>query len=80
MPIFRDSSSTNRTAENGLLGGEGDFVPAFLWRASSQSGFWEGIRRMQCDQKTGLVHSELTFVGIMETGLGTSRKPFLANR
>jgi hypothetical protein len=51
MPSFRNSFSINRTAENGLLGGEGDFVPAFLWRANSQSGFKEGVRRMQCDQK-----------------------------
>jgi hypothetical protein len=29
-------------------------VLAFLWRAHSQSGFKEGIRRMQCDQTPGI--------------------------
>ena len=61
MPIFRDSSSTNRTAENGLLGGEGDFVPAFLWRANSQSDFKQGIRRMQCDQKLRIRRERVDF-------------------
>jgi hypothetical protein len=51
MPVLRDYSHTNRTAENGLLGSEGVTVPAFLRRAHAQSGFDEGIRRMQYDHK-----------------------------
>jgi hypothetical protein len=29
MPVFRDSSSTNRTGENGLVCGEERYCPAF---------------------------------------------------
>ena len=54
MPAFRDNSSTNRTPENGLLGSEYRHDPAFLWRAHMQSGFWEGIRRMQSDHMFGI--------------------------
>jgi hypothetical protein len=42
MPVFRDYSHTNWTAENGLLGSEGVTVPAFLRRAHAQSGFEQG--------------------------------------
>jgi hypothetical protein len=38
----------------------------FLWRAHGQSGFTEDTRRMQCDQKRGFGHRELTSVGIFE--------------
>jgi hypothetical protein len=51
MPVFRDYSEANRTAENGLLVGEGATVPLFLRRAPTQSGFNKCIRRMQGDQK-----------------------------
>jgi hypothetical protein len=54
MSEFRGYFQANRTGENGLLGGEGRAVPAFLWSAEVQSGFKEGIRRMQCDQKLGI--------------------------
>ncbi len=54
MPVFRDYSLTNRTSENGLFRIEWVGVPAFLWRAHAQSGFKEGIRRMQCDHKPGI--------------------------
>jgi hypothetical protein len=53
MPVFRDYSETNRTAENGLLDREGVTAIAFLGRAHAQSGFKQGIRRMQCDHKRG---------------------------
>jgi hypothetical protein len=46
MPIFRDSSSANRTAEKGPLDSEGGIFLAFLWRAHGQSGFEEGTQRM----------------------------------
>jgi hypothetical protein len=42
MPVFRNISSSNRTAENGLLVGEGGTIPAFLQKARAQSGFTEG--------------------------------------
>jgi hypothetical protein len=51
MPIFRDYSQANRTAENGLLGIECGTVLAFLRKAHAQSGFEEDMRRMQCDHK-----------------------------
>jgi hypothetical protein len=50
---FRNIVFTKRTAENGLPDTEGSTVLAFLWRAHAQSGFKEGIRRMQRDQKPG---------------------------
>ena len=54
MPIFRDSSSANRTAEKGPLDSEGGISLAFLWMAHGQSGFEAGIRRMQCDHKPAI--------------------------
>jgi len=51
MPVFRNISSSNRTAENGLPVGKGAPVPPFLRRAHAQSGFETSCRRMQCDQK-----------------------------
>jgi len=60
MPVFRDYSQTNRTPENGLLGIECGVVLDFLQEAHAQSGFTEGIRRMQRDDKPGLGHGELT--------------------
>jgi len=42
MPVFRDYSQTNRTAENGLLSSEGGHLLAFLQRAHAQSGFDKG--------------------------------------
>jgi hypothetical protein len=38
---------TDCSAENGVT------VPAFLRRAHGQSGFNKGLRRMQCDRKSG---------------------------
>jgi hypothetical protein len=74
MPIFRDYSQTNRTAENGLFGSEAVTVPAFLWRAHVQSGFEGGIRRKQCDHNPGIRPCELTFVSALETEFGASHK------
>jgi hypothetical protein len=34
--------------------------------AQTQSGFKEDLRRMQCDQRRGFAHSELTSVGISD--------------
>jgi hypothetical protein len=51
MPVFRDYSQTNRTAENGPHSTECSQRPGFLRKAHAQSGFRYGIRRMQCDQK-----------------------------
>jgi hypothetical protein len=48
-----------------VLGSEGVTAHAFPRGAHVQSGFEEGIRRMQCDQKRGLGHSELTFIDIL---------------
>jgi len=63
---------TDCSAANGVT------VPAFLRRAHAQSGFKEGIRRMQCDQKLGIGDSELTFVGILESDFGVLPiSPFL---
>jgi hypothetical protein len=46
----------------------------FLWRADAQSGFKEGIRRMQCDTSLGFSHSELTFVSTLEPALSASHQ------
>jgi hypothetical protein len=72
MPVFRDYSPTNRTAENGQLGSEWRQCPAFLWRADAQSGFEEHIRRTECDHKRGIQHGELTFLAILESDSGVS--------
>jgi len=50
-------------------------VPAFLRRVHVQSGFEEGMRRMQCDQTPEIADSDLTFVGISESDFGVSHKP-----
>ena len=75
MPVFRGYSQTNRTAENGLLGIECSTVPALLRKAHEQSGFEEGLRRMQCDQKLGIRPSRVNFLRIGETDFDASRKP-----
>jgi|HubBroStandDraft_4_1064222.scaffolds.fasta_scaffold400192_2 hypothetical protein len=49
MPIFRDNSSANRTAEKALLDTEGGIFLTFLWRAHAQSHFGEDMWRMKCD-------------------------------
>jgi hypothetical protein len=51
MPVFRNISSSNRIAENGLPVDKGALVAPFLRRAHVQSGFETSCRRMQCDQK-----------------------------
>src|ERR1700731_4656388 len=61
MPVFRDYSQTNRTAENGLLRSRGLNVLAFLWMAHARSGFDEGIRRMHCDHNPRLRVSRVDF-------------------
>jgi hypothetical protein len=61
MPVFRDSSSTNRTAENDYSAENGVVVPAFLRTPHAQSGFKEGIRRMECDQKPAIRASRVDF-------------------
>ena len=54
VPDFRDISSRTWTGENALLGSEGDTVLVSLWRLHAQSGFREGLRRMERDQKLGI--------------------------
>jgi hypothetical protein len=51
MPVFRNISYKNRTAENEQLKSVGIILLAFLWRTHVESGFKLGVRRMQCDQK-----------------------------
>ncbi len=52
----------------------------FSLGANSQSGFKDGIRRMQCDQQKGFGHGELTFASTLETEVGNRRylSPFCA--
>ena len=57
-PVFRDSSSTNRTGENGLLCSEERYCPGFSLDGQTQPGFEESMRRMRCDQKQNVVASE----------------------
>jgi hypothetical protein len=73
MPIFRDSSSANRTAEKGPLDSEGGIFLAFLWKARAQSGFEEGIRRMQCDHKRAIRPRRVDFASTLETKVGNKR-------
>jgi len=48
IPQQAGLQKTDCKAENGVT------VPAFLRRAHAQSGFKDGSRRMQCDQKPGI--------------------------
>jgi integrase len=66
MPVFRDYSQTNRTAENGLLRSRGLNVLAFLWMAHARSGFDEGIKRMHCDHKAAwhIVKESASRIGV----------------
>jgi hypothetical protein len=66
MPVFRDYSQTNRTTENALLLIECRNILAFLQRANVQSGFEQGVKRMQCDQKVRFRPERLDFAGILE--------------
>ncbi len=66
MPNFRDNYLANRSAEKALLCTEGSYFPAFLWSAHAQSGFTEGIRRMQCDHKPQIRHERVDFVSSLE--------------
>jgi hypothetical protein len=77
VPAFRDYSSTNRTAENRLLGSEHRHDPAFLLRAHMQSGFGEVIRRTQSDHMFGFGYSGLTFVSALGTTFVVSHMPDL---
>jgi hypothetical protein len=52
MPIFRDIRLTKWTAENTLPTAKGVTVQAFLLKAHAQSGFKEGIRRIQSDHQS----------------------------
>ena len=61
MPVFRDYSHTNWTAENGLLGSEGVTVPAFLRRVHAQSGFDRALGECNAITSLGFGHRELTF-------------------
>ena len=45
---LRESCNPFPRGENGVT------APAFLWRGHVHSGFEEGIRRTQCDQKLGI--------------------------
>jgi len=54
-------SSKNRTGENGVLGVEWRRRPGFLRRAQAQSGFEEGMRRMQCDHSARMRPERVDF-------------------
>jgi hypothetical protein len=51
MPVGRDYSSTNRTAENGLLGSEGNHCPEF-----SPEGTW--VVRFQGEHQVNEMRSQ----------------------
>jgi|HubBroStandDraft_2_1064218.scaffolds.fasta_scaffold461001_1 hypothetical protein len=51
MPVFRDISPKNRTAEKELLIQKWGTFMTFLRSAHAQSGFQTGFRRMQCDHR-----------------------------
>jgi hypothetical protein len=72
MPVFRDSSSANRTAENGLLDSEGGIFLDFLWRAHAQSDFEEGIGECNAITSRQFGHEELTFASTLETRSATN--------
>jgi hypothetical protein len=78
MPIFRDSSSANRTAEKGPLDGDGGIFLAFLWRAHARSGFEEGIRRMQCDHKSAIQPRRVDFCQHLKPRSATQRHGSIA--
>jgi hypothetical protein len=50
-------------------------ILAFLRKAHAQSGFKQGIRRMQCDQKPGIQPLRVDFVSILESDSGASHMP-----
>jgi len=77
MPVFRDYSQANQTAENGLLVGEEVTVPPFLRRAPAQSGFKKGSRRMQCDLEAGDLGKAVDFCGVFgKPSSSFPRSPF----
>jgi len=69
MPVFRDSCFTNRTAENGLLFVYEVSVTSFLRSTYSQSGFTDGKKRMQCDQKAQILPQLIDFYRYLEKRL-----------
>jgi hypothetical protein len=64
MPVFRDSSSANRTAEKGPLDGEGGISLTFLCSAHEQSGFEKARGEWNAIRRDGFSESELTSAGI----------------
>jgi hypothetical protein len=67
MPVFRDYSQANRTAENGLVGSEAAVFPAFLQRAIVQSGFNNRMGECNAIRTWEFGPSKLTFVGALLT-------------
>jgi hypothetical protein len=61
MPVFCDYSQTNRTAENGLVGTECDLCPGSSPEGTFAVRFPVGLRRMQCDQRSGMRPSRIDF-------------------
>jgi hypothetical protein len=70
---FRDSSSANRTAENGLLGSEGGHFPGFSLAGTLAVRF-QGAHKANAmrPQPRRVGYSGLTFVGSPETGFSAS--------
>jgi hypothetical protein len=76
MPSFRNSSATNRTAENGLLSSKGGHCPGFSLEGACAVRFQGGHKaNAMRSEDWGFSHGELTFVGILESNRGASHKP-----
>ena len=70
MPAFRDSSSTNRTGENGPVGIDWRECPRFSPEARVAVRFPGCSRRMQCDHKPGIQPRRVDFCEHPRTEFG----------
>jgi hypothetical protein len=69
---------SNRTGESVPLSSSRKLSCAFLWRADTQSGFSDSIRRMQCDHKPTTRRRALTFVRFRKPRSALPTSPFPA--
>jgi len=84
--LFRKSSKiaaipqpllSTRTGESVPLYSSRKLSSAFLWRADTQSGFNDSIRRMQCDHKPMIRRRALTLVRFWKPRSALPTSPFL---
>src|ERR1700722_449481 len=77
MPVFRDSSSANRNAENRLLRSKGELSRLFSGRHLRSPVSRGGLGERNAITCSGFGHGGLTFLSVQEPCSWLPRSPFL---